>query len=86
MMWSVLKKRNEIRISSKYYLLVKDRWAKKMNALTAGLSRRSLILLLIVFVVLMGLLCTYHIVKGFLFTKSSFQSIEMISMPKNKRE
>lgn len=86
MMWFLFKKQKEIRISPKYYLLIKNRWAKRMNALTAGLSKRGQMYLLIVFVVLMGLLCVYHILKGFWITESNPLSVEKISTPTNKKE
>lgn len=75
-MWSLFKKRSPPVISenqgespfyeflNRYYLLVQSKWVNKMNSLTAGLSRRGLIYLLFLFVILAGAISIYIMYRG----------------------
>lgn len=51
-MRSLFTKRETPFVYNKYYLSAQDKWAKKMKSITTGLSKRTLIYLLILFVVL----------------------------------
>lgn len=63
-MRALFKKNKEIRISPRYYLLLRDRWAKKMSALTLHVSRQGLVFYLIVFVGSTGSLSVYSIYRS----------------------
>lgn len=78
MMWRLLKKDNEIRISPKYYLLIQDKWAKKMNLLTSDLSKRSLVIYLSLFIIITGGISIYNVCNGF-FSKESIVRTGIIS-------
>lgn len=80
MKWSLFKKHEGIQISNKYYVLVQDKWAKKMSRLTLGLSRKRLVSLLIGFVVLSSSTSIYIIYRGLNFSISSIDSVS-ISKP-----
>jgi hypothetical protein len=80
MKWSLFKKHEGIQISNKYYLLIQDKWAKKMSRLTLGLSRKRLVSLLIGFVVLSSSTSIYIIYRGLNFSISSIDSVS-ISKP-----
>lgn len=67
-MRALFNKRKEIRISSKYYLLIQHKWAKKMNTLTYGLSKKTLQILLSIFVIICGSVCIWIIYTA-LFSK-----------------
>lgn len=45
-----LKRKGLFFLFDKYWVNVRDRWAQKMNALTQGLSRGTLICLLVLFI------------------------------------
>jgi hypothetical protein len=79
MMWSAFKKQKEVRISPKYYLLIRDKWVKKMDTLALDLSKKSLVFFLILFVVIAGMICMYNVYKGFLSTYSSPAKIGIVS-------
>lgn len=64
-MMKLFKKNTEIRINQKYYLLVQDKWAKKMSALTSDLSKQSLLIYLILFIVITSSISLYNIYNGF---------------------
>lgn len=51
-MMRALFKNRQIPISPRYYLLVRDKWAKKMSALTVNLSKKVLVFYLILFVLI----------------------------------
>lgn len=57
------------RISKKYYLLVKIQWAQKMTQWTSGLSKKNLILLLLLFIVIAAFCSGYLIYTGLQFEK-----------------
>lgn len=61
----LFKKNKEIRISPKYYLLLQDKWAKKMSALTTNLSKQSLLVCLMLFVIITGSISFYNIYSSF---------------------
>jgi hypothetical protein len=86
MMPALFKKRRDTKIRSKYYLFLQDKWAKKMSALTAGLSKGRLVLLLVLFVVFSGTACLYNFSRGFFNTVSLSRSIELmpIGFSKNR--
>lgn len=65
MMWQLFKKNKEIRISSQYYFLIQNVWAKKMSAVTSDLSKQSLVCCLILFVIISAKICIYNIYSGF---------------------
>lgn len=50
-MLAFFKKRRSAFSDNRYYLFVQDKWAKKMTALTTGLSKERWIVLLVLFVV-----------------------------------
>ncbi|RKR05182.1 hypothetical protein C8C83_4515 [Flavobacterium sp. 90] len=63
-MMKLFKKNKEIRINPKYYLLIQDKWVKKMNTLTSDLSKQSLLIYLILFVIITGSISIYNIYRG----------------------
>jgi hypothetical protein len=63
-MW-LFKKNKEFRISPKYYLLIRDKWAKKMSLLTSDLSKQSLVFYLILFIIITGSICLYNVYSAF---------------------
>lgn len=65
MMCPLFKKRKEIRISSKYYLFIKNKWAEKMSTLTSGLSKQKLVFLLFLFVIITVSICIYNVYSAF---------------------
>lgn len=79
MMWALFKKQKEVRISPKYYLFIRDKWVKKMDALTADLSKKSLVFLLVLFVVITGMICIYNVYRGFLSTNSNPVKVDSVS-------
>lgn len=64
-MMRLFRKNKEIQISPKYYLLVQDKWAKKMSSLTSNLSRKSLVFYLTLFVIITGSINIYNVYDGF---------------------
>lgn len=78
MMWSVFKNQKEIKINQKYYLLIKDKWAKKMSGLTSNLSRRSLVVYLMLFIITSGSISIYNIYSAF-FSKEKSITTGIIS-------
>jgi hypothetical protein len=78
MMWRLFKKNNEIRISPKYYLLIQDKWVKKMNLLTSDLSRRSLVIYLSLFIIITGGFSIYNVYNGF-YTEENIVKTVIIS-------
>lgn len=64
MMRWLFKKNKEIRISPKYYLLLQDKWAKKMSALTSNLSKKCLVFYLILFVSSTASVSVYNLCNG----------------------
>lgn len=76
-MWSLIKKyktksaataearHNDFFKTTKLWLFIEDKWAKKMSSITSRLSERMLICLLALFVVLAGGACFYSISKSF---------------------
>ncbi|SHH93245.1 hypothetical protein SAMN05444671_4353 [Flavobacterium sp. CF108] len=61
----LFRKNREIRISPKYYLLLQDKWAKKMSVLTSDLSKQSLVFYLILFILITGGISLYNVYSGF---------------------
>lgn len=47
----LFKKQDTPFVYNKYYLLAQDKWAKKMNVMTTGLSKKTLMYLLVLFIV-----------------------------------
>lgn len=64
-MKSLFKKQSGVALRSTYYLLIRNKWAKKMGSLTLGLSRNKLTFLLAGFVVISCSLILLIICKGF---------------------
>jgi hypothetical protein len=60
-MKSLFKKRETPFTYHKYYTFIQEKWAEKMNVLTAGLSRTKLIYLLVLFTVLTAGYFIYNI-------------------------
>lgn len=75
------KKQKEIQVSNKYYEIVKDAWAKKMSSMTSGFSKKSLVLLLIVFIVFTGSICFSIVYRALVLDSSSVITIEPVSKP-----
>lgn len=61
----LFNKNKEIQISPKYYLLIQDKWAKKMSVLTSNLSKQSLVFYLILFIIIAGSISLYNVYCGF---------------------
>ncbi|HEU4789423.1 MAG TPA: hypothetical protein VFS71_07045, partial [Flavobacterium sp.] len=73
MMWSLSKRYGSKPVSAaenrskgyqighKYYLVIQDKWARKMSSVTLGLSKRKLICLLGLFLILTTSACFYII-------------------------
>ena len=80
MMWPLFKKYERIQVSNKYYLLLEDKWAKKMSSLTSGLSRKKMVFVLIGFVVLSSSSNIYIIYRG--FNSGISDSIDSVSISK----
>ncbi|WP_433780499.1 hypothetical protein [Flavobacterium anhuiense] len=64
-MKSLFKKRNEPVVYHKFYLLAQKRWAEKMKEFTAGLSKRELLFVLLLFTVFTSGLLVYNIYRSF---------------------
>lgn len=64
-MKSLIKKREQPFIYSKYYLSAQDKWVQKMESLTGKLSKRVLIYLLVLFTLLEGGYFVYNIYVAF---------------------
>lgn len=79
-MW-LFRKNNEITISPKYYLLIRDKWAKKMSVLTSDLSKQSLVFYLILFIIITGSTCIYNIHRGFSSKEYKQTGIRINSKP-----
>lgn len=92
-MWSLFKKyRNKVvsndenqcgglSLTRKYYLFVQDKWAKKMSSMTSGLSKKRLIYLLGLFVILTSGACVCIISRSLFNTTSNSIKILSISKP-----
>lgn len=65
MMWALFKNQKEIKVNPKYYLLIQDKWAKKMSRLTSDLSRRSLVIYLMLFIITTGSVSIYNVYSAF---------------------
>lgn len=72
----LFRKNNEIRISPKYYLLLQDKWAKKMSVLTSGLSKQSLVFCLIVFILTATSISLYNVYSSFASKEYKQKGIE----------
>lgn len=68
-------------IIPKYYLFVQQKWATKMSAMESGLSKKNLIFLLGVFIILAGGVCIYSVSRSLSHTTSSTIEIIPISKP-----
>lgn len=77
-MMRLFKKNREIQISPKYYLLVQDKWAKKMSILSVNLSKMTLIIYLTLFIIIAGGTSIYNVCNGF-SSKEEPMAIEIIS-------
>ncbi|MFQ6601853.1 hypothetical protein [Flavobacterium sp. C3NV] len=75
------KKQKDLHVSNKYYETVKDTWAKKMSSITSGLSKKSLVLLLIVFIVFTGSISFSIVYKALVLDSSSVINIEPATKP-----
>jgi hypothetical protein len=80
-MWSGFKKQQNNRASSKFYLWMQDKWAKKMSSLADGLSKRSLICMLALFIILAGSISISNLCQVFSSSTSNSIKIEAISKP-----
>lgn len=67
-MMRALFKNKQVPISPRYYVLVRDKWAKKMSALTLNLSKKVLVFYLILFVLVYAGISLY-IVYNALWSK-----------------
>lgn len=76
----LFKKQSGAALSSTYYLLIRDKWAKKMGSLTLGLSRNKLTFLLAGFVMISCSLILLILCKG--FKVGSFQNTNSIAISK----
>lgn len=65
MIISFFKNRKVKHISNKYYLMLQDKWAKKMSSLTSGLSRKRMLVLYVFFVGFTGIINLSLICRGF---------------------
>lgn len=80
MMKQLFKKDKEILINPKYYLLLQDKWSKKMSRLSADLSKQSMVFYLILFIVISAGICIYNVYNGF-SPKEKPERIGVISNP-----
>lgn len=64
-MKSLFKKRTEPLVYHKFYMLAQKRWAEKMKGFTDGLSKRELILALLLFTVFTSSLLVYNLYRSF---------------------
>ncbi|WP_433836311.1 hypothetical protein [Flavobacterium anhuiense] len=64
-MKSLFKKRTEPVVYNKFYLLAQKRWAEKMSGFTDGLSKRELILALLLFMVLTSGILISNLYRAF---------------------
>ena len=71
-------------IVHKYYLVIQDKWARKMSSVTSGLSKRMLICLLGLFVILFGSGCFYIISESLSNSITNTINIIPISKPINE--
>lgn len=71
-------------IIHRYYLVIQDKWARKMSSATSGLSKRKLISLLGLFVILSGSACFYSISESFSNSITNTIKIIPISKPINE--
>jgi hypothetical protein len=72
---------NGCQIEHKYYLVIQDKWARKMSSVTSRLSKRKLICLLGLFVILSGSTCFYIISNAFFNRTTTSIKIIPISKP-----
>jgi hypothetical protein len=70
----LFKKQQTPLVYHRYYHSAKTKWAKKMDVLINGLSRRKLICLLISFTILTGSYFIYNIYAA--FSKSDFPTAQ----------
>lgn len=75
------KKRKDVQVSNQYYHMVKNAWAKKMSSITSDLSKKSLVLLLIVFVVFTSSICFSIVYKAIVLDSSTVIKNEVVSKP-----
>lgn len=75
------KKRKDVRVSNKYYEMLKDTWAKKMSSITSDLSKKSLVLLLVVFVVFTSSICFSIVYKAIVLDSSTVIKNEVVFKP-----
>ncbi|SHH15785.1 hypothetical protein [Flavobacterium johnsoniae] len=64
-MKSLFKRRTEPFVYHKIYLLVRKRWAEKMQRATAGLSKTKLVCGLVLFTVMASSYLIYNLYKAF---------------------
>lgn len=64
-MKSLFKKRTEPVVYHKFYLLAQRRWAENMSGFTDGLSKRELILALLLFTVLTSGILISNLYRSF---------------------
>lgn len=64
-MKSMFKKKETPFVYNKYYTAAQHKWTQKMSSLTGGLSRRKLLLLLVLFTVLTASYFLYNIYDSF---------------------
>lgn len=82
MMKSLFNKQSEPFVYHKYYLLLQEKWAVKMNSLSAGMSRRKLICALVLFTLLCSGYLIYNMYRS--FAKSAEESHRVSSVSKIK--
>jgi hypothetical protein len=80
-MRSWFRKQQKMQVSNKYYEKVKDIWAKKMSSITSDLSKKSLVLLLILFVFFTSSICFFIVYKALVLDSSSVIKIEFAEKP-----
>lgn len=68
-------------IWQKYYLIIQDKWAKKMSSITANLSKSSLTYFFFLFLTVSACLNIYIILKG--FSNSTSDSIKVVPLSKS---
>lgn len=80
----LFRKQSIDHLSNTHYLLIRDKWAKKMRSLTLGLSRNKLTFLLAGFVMISCSLILLIVCKG--FKSDASDSINNLSISKVSTE
>ncbi|WP_281631543.1 hypothetical protein [Flavobacterium luteolum] len=83
MMKSLFNKQSEPFVYHKYYLLLQEKWAVKMNSLSAGMSRRKLICALVLFTLLCSGYLIYILYTSLKKSPEKSQSVSYVSKIKS---